>query len=270
MNRDEFEDRMESLFEHPGDPRERARMEAMVAADPALRARWDDLQPVLEPLAAARLEPLPAGLHATLIETARASETRGRAQREGESWFSFIRAAIQARPAFALGGAVAAGIAIGAIGIGLLFGPLRGPGGLLESGVHTGQDLAPSTSASLPPIADASAITALDLDDTHVKLTALHGGPEGRVIVRLEARGEAPPAVVTLAWDPAALRLSGAHWQASDAPAFESGPGRVQLPVPASAGSELIFSPLVPGGITVRATLSAGGSEKQETLRLPR
>jgi hypothetical protein len=188
-----------------------------------------------------------------------------------ESWLSFIRAAIQARPAFALGGAVAAGIAIGAIGIGLLIGPLGGsPGGLIGSGLSAGQQLAPSTSASLPPMPDASAIAALDLDGAHVKLTALHGGPEGRVIVRLEARGEAPPAVVTLAWDPAALRLSGAHWDASDAPPFESGPGRVQLPVPASAGSELIFSPLVPGGITVRATLSAGGSEKQEILRLPR
>lgn len=268
MSRDAFEDGVESLFEHPGDQGLRTRIEAMVAADPALRARWDDLQPALDSLAGARLEPLPAGLHATLIETA---GTGGRVRSEGGSWLSFVLAAIQVRPAFALGGAVAAGIAIGAIGLGLLIGPLGGsPGGLLGNGLRSGQDIAPSTSASLPPMPDASAITTLDLGGAHVKLTALHGGPDGGVIVRVETGGEAPPAVVTLAWDPAALRWSGVRWQASAAPAFESGPGRVRLPVPASAGSELVFSPLVPGGVTVRATLSAAGAETQETLRLPR
>ena len=264
MSRDEFEERVESAFETPGDGRERARVEAMAAADPALRARWDDLQPALEALAGAGLESLPTGLHATLVETARASGAGGRVRSRGGSWLSFVQAAIQVRPAFALGGAVAAGIAIGAIGLGLLIGPL---GGSHEGPL--GRDLGPSTSASLPPMPDAPAITDLDVDGAHATLTARRSprGQQQDVIVWLETRGEG---VVTLAWDPTALRWSGARWGTPDAPAFESGPGHLRLPTAASAASELMFSELVPGGSTVRATLSAASGERGEILRLPR
>jgi hypothetical protein len=268
MNRDQFEERVESLFENPADSHERARIEAMVAADPALRARWDELQPALESLAGAGLEPLPPGLHVTLVETARAAEParvpEARGTSHAASWLSFVRAAIEVRPAFALGGAVAAGIAIGAIGLGLLIGP---PGGSPDGGLRAARGLAPSTSASLPPVPDAVATTTLEVGGSHVTLTARRGSG-AEVIVRVEAR-EDGPAVVTLAWDPAVLRWSGARWEGS-APTFEPAAGRLRLPLEAPGENEWVFSERSPGQHTIRATLSAAGGEKEEIMRLPR
>lgn len=263
MSREEFDNRVESLFEHP-DPAERARIEALVDADPALRARWDDVQPALDVLGAATLEPLPASLHATLTETAQgaggATVPRVRARGTSGSWLDFVRAAIQVRPAFALGGAVAAGIAIGAVGLALL-------NGLPGEGPHAGQDLGRSTSASLPPMPEASTLTTLDLGEAHATLTVRRTARQ-QLVVHLEARATTP-ASVTLAWDPAVLRWSGASWQTSAAPAFESGTGHLRLLVTAS-GSELVFVESVSGSSRLRATLSAAGEEKEETVRVPR
>ena len=257
MSRDEFEARVESAFGHPEDARERTRIEALAAADPDLRARWDDLQPALEGLAGAGLEPLPPGLHARLIETAReAARGTGRVGSRGVSWLSFVQAALQTRPVFALGGAVAAGIAIGVFGFGLLARPLSLPLPLRGA----------STSASLPPVADEPATAAIELGEGEVTLTARRGLSD-EVIVRLESRAEAP-ATVTLSWDPAAIRWSGARWETPDAPAFEAGTGRLRID--ATTASEWVFTRLRPDADALRATLSGRRGEKEERLRLPR
>jgi len=256
MSHDEFERLAESAFDDPGDALDRERLESLAAGDPELRRRWDDLRAARVALAGAGLEPLPDGLHEALIGAARTD-----APRPGEraSWLSFVTAAIQTRPAFALGGAVAAGIAIGVIGLGLIMGGLRaGP---------AGEDLAPGTTASLPPTPPATATTTLDQGGAHVELTSRRAA--GESIVRLDAR-DGIPATVTLAWDPAALRWSGVRWEGPDAPPFEPAPGRVVLRIPAAAGSELSFEEIVSGGSAVRVTLSAAGGDREVTLRLPR
>lgn len=258
MTHDEFEDRVEAAFTRPADGEARARLASLAAADPELGGRWDDLEPALDALAGARLEPLPEGLHATLMEAARAGGAHG-LQRSG-GLLSFITAAMQVRPAYALGGAVAAGIAIGGLGYALIFGTAG-------EGMKSAGDLAPGTTASLPPMPTAGAITTLDQGGAHVELAARR--VEGGLAVHVDARGDRA-STLTLEWDAASLRLAGVRWETSEAPAFESAAGRVRLPIPLSAGSELSWSEIAPGGSAVRATLSAAGGEKEAALRLPR
>ncbi len=256
MNHDEFERLSDLAFDGRAGAAERERLEALAAADPELRDRWEDLQAARAGLSGAGLETLPAGLHEALIRDARADAPR---RSERGSWLSFITAAIQVRPAFALGGAVAAGLAIGVVGLGVIMGGLR-----------SGRDLAPVTSASLPPAAPAPASLSsatLDHGGAHVELSARRDA--GETIVRLDARDETP-GTVTLAWDPAASRLVGLRWESADPPTFDPAPGRVTLPLPAAAGIELSFEEFVSGGSAVRATLSAGGGDEEVILRLPR
>jgi hypothetical protein len=262
MTHDEFEDRVEAAFARGGTGEARARLASLAATDSALADRWADLAPALEALDGARLEPLPEGLHASLIQTARAGDTPARpiGRTIGRvSWLSFITAAIQVRPAYALGGAVAAGIAIGALGFALIFGSAG-------DGFRNTRDLGPGTAASLPPMPIA-AVTTLELGDARVELTSRRS--EGGLIVRVDARG-AEASTVTLAWDESAFRLSGVRWETSLAPAFESAAGHVRLPIPLAAGCELSLSEIAPGGSAVRVTLSAAGNEKQDILRQPR
>lgn len=258
MNHDEFERLADQAFEGRVGESERNRLEALAAAHPELRERWEDLQAARTGLAGATLEPLPPGLHEALIGLA---GVRGARRPEPRGWLSYITAAIQVRPVFALGGAVAAGLAIGVVGLGLIIGGLGG---------GAGRDLAPATSASLPPVpvADAPPATAsatLDRPGVHVELLARRVGDE--TIVRLEAR-DATAGTLTLAWDPAASRLVGLHWEGADAPPFAPTPGRVTLPIPAASGIELSFQEIVSGS-SVRATLSAAGGDEEVTLRLP-
>lgn len=262
MSHDEFERLADQAFEgRVGEP-ERRRLEALAAAHPELRERWEDLEAARNGLAGATLEPLPPGLHEALIGATRAQGAR---RSEPRGWLSHITAAIQVRPVFALGGAVAAGFAIGVVGLGLIMGVLGG-------GLGTGRDLAPATSASLPPapiappIAQTLASSAtLDRAGAHVELSARREA--AGIIVRLEAR-DATPGTVTLEWDPTASRLAGLRWEA-DAPSFDPAPGRVTLPIPAASGIELSFQEIVNGGSSVRATLSAAGGDVEVTLRLP-
>ena len=252
MNQDEFERLAESAFDDRDDVRVRERLETLAAGDPELNGRWKDLQAARAGLAGQGLEPLPVGLHETLIA---AVSTAGRRPRERGSWLSFITAAIQVRPVFALGGAVAAGLAIGVIGLGLMMGGLR-----------VGHDLAPATTASLPPI-QAAAVTTLDQGGARVAFTVRRTA--GETFVRLDAP-ETTPATVTLTWEPAALRLRGVRWESPDAPSFEPAPGRVVLQIPAAAGSELSFDEIVSGGSAIRVMLSAEGDNREAPLRMPR
>lgn len=256
MSHDEFERLADLAMDGRIGAAERERLEALAATDPGLRERWADLLAARAGLAGAELEPLPSGLHEALIGVARAG---GRHRAERGSWLSFITAAIQVRPVFALGGAVAAGIAIGAVGLGLIAG-VPGPG----------RDLAPATSASLPPAPAAPGSTsslALDEGGAHVELSARREA-DGTV-VRIDA-GDATPGTLTLAWDPAAGRVVGLRWAGEGVPAFDPAPGRVTVAIPAAAGLELTFEELVNGGIPVRATLSVDGREAEATLRPPR
>ena len=250
MNQDEFERLTDSAFDRRDDGPVRERIETLAAGDPDLSGRWEDLQTARAGLAGAGLEPLPAGLHEALIADLRTAAPRGGVRM---SWLSFITAAIQTRPVFALGGAVAAGLVIGVFGFGLIMGGLR-----------AGQDLAPGTSASLPPMPAAVATTTLDHGDVHVDLTSRRDS-DG-LVVRLDAH-DGTPATVAFAWDPAALRLTGARWGTAAAPSFE--PGLVVVRTPAT-GSELSFTEIVPGGSAVRGTLSATGGDVEATLRMPR
>jgi len=252
MNQDEFERLADAAFDGRDDVRVRERLETLAAADSEQRERWKDLEAARAGLAGTGLEPLPAGLHEALIG---AVSMAARGPRERGSWHSFITAAIQVRPAFALGGAVAAGLAMGVIGLGLLMGGLR-----------AGRDLAPATTASLPPIATAAA-TTLDQGGARVAFSVRRAA--GETFVRLDAP-ESTPATVTLTWEPAALRLRGVRWEGPDAPPFETAPGRVALEFPAAAGSELSFEEIVSGGSAIRASLSAAGGNKESPLRMPR
>lgn len=253
MNHDEFDRLAESAFDDPAPRGARERVEALAATDPELRVRWECLLAARSALANAGLEPLPAGLHDALIGTVR--DAPALANGRG-SWLSFITAAIQVRPAFALGGAVAAGLAIGVIGIGLLMGGLR-----------TGTDLAPGISASLPPMPPLAATTSIDEGGARLDLTARPTA--GGTVVGILA-GDGTPATVTFHWDAAALRLTGIGWASPDAPSFQPAPGRVSLRLPEASGSELMFDEIVPGGSAIRATLSAAGGEREATLRMPR
>jgi hypothetical protein len=260
MIHDEFERLADQAFEgRVGEP-ERGRLEALAAAHPELRERWEDLQAARTGLAGATLEPLPPGLHEALVG---ATRVQGARRHEPRGWLSHITAAIQVRPVFALGGAVAAGLAIGVVGFGLVMGGLGG-------GLGAGRDLAPATSASLPPAPVASGPTSsaiVERAGARVELSARREAAD--IIVRLEAR-DATPGTVTLAWDPAASRLVGLRWEGADAPSFAPTPGRVTLPIPAASGIELSFREIVNGGSSVRATLSAAGGDEEVTLRLPR
>lgn len=253
MRRDEFERLADLEFDGRLDASGRRGLEALAAGDPELGERLKDLGAARHGLAGAGLEPLPAGLHEALIGAA-GIEGRGRSGRVG--WLSFLSAAIQTRPVFALGGAVAAGLAIGALGLALLAGGPRPIG-----------DLAPGTSASLPPAPPAVSTTTLEQGGARVTLTARRRG--GETIVRLDAR-DATPATVTLAWDPAASRLVGLRWAGPHAPSFAPAPGHATLRMPEAAGIELSFEEIAGDGSAVRATLAAGGGEHEATLRLPR
>ncbi len=148
---------------------------------------------------------------------------------------------------------------IGVIGLGMILG-----------GLGPGRDLAPATTASLPPapatpVAMSSA--TLDQGGAHVELSARRDA--SGILVRLDAR-DGTPGTVSLAWDPAASRLVGVRWDGPDAPSFEPAPGRVSLAIPAAAGVELSFEEIVSGGSAVRATLAAAGGDKEVTLRMPR
>jgi hypothetical protein len=253
MNHDEFERLADLAFDGRAGASERERLEALAASDPELRERWEDLMAARSGLSGAGLEPVPAGLHEALIVTSRAEG--GQPSGRG-SWLSFITAAIQVRPVFALGGAVAAGLAIGVIGIGMIMGGLR-----------PGRDLAPATSASLPPAPAAISSATIDQGGAHVELSARRDA--GETLVRLDAR-DGTPGTVSLAWDPAASRLVGLRWEGPDAPSFDPAPGRVTLAIPLAAGVELSFVEIVSGGSAVRATLTAAGGDKEITLRLPR
>lgn len=255
MTHDEFEDRIEAFAR--GDREAYARLASLAAADPALAEKWADLEPALRALAGARPEPLPEGLHDTLLLAARTAHAPRRLGRV--SWFSFITAALQVRPAYALGGALAAGIAIGALGLALISGSA-------EQGLRSARQAAPGATASLPPAPAATSPTRLDLGTAHVELISRPA--EGGLVVRVEARGEA--STLTLTWDEAAVRLSGLRWETPQAPAFESAPGLARLPIPLASGCELSFSPIAPGGSAVRVTLGTAGSETQDTLRWPR
>jgi hypothetical protein len=253
MSHDEFERLADLAFDGRAGASERERIEALAGSDPGLRERWEDLKTARTGLAGAGLEPLPSGLHEALIGVAR-TEDRQRAERG--SWLSFITAAIQVRPVFALGGAVAAGLAIGVIGLGMIMG-----------GLGPGRDLAPATTASLPPAPSAARSATMDQGGAHVELSARRDA--GETLVRLDARG-GTPGTVSLAWDPAASRLVGLRWEGADAPSFDAASGRVSLAIPAAAGVELSFVEIGSGGSAVRATLSAAGGDKEITLRLPR
>lgn len=258
MNQDQFDDQVEAAFAHHDDRALRAQLAAQAATDPSLAARWGELEPAFDALSSAGLEPLPEGLHETLLRTA--GEAR-RARPVG-GWLSFITAAMQVRPAYALGGAVAAGIVIGAFGFALIVGNA-------QDRLRSANDAAPQISASLPPLPTAAAVTTLELGSTRVELTARRS--EHGIVTRVDARGD-EGATLTLVWDASALRLSGVRWETSLAPAFESAAGRVELPIPLAAGSELSWSEIAPEPGAVRVTLSSAGHNvvKEETLRLPR
>ena len=254
MTHDEFEDRIEAFAR--GDREAYARLASLAAADPALGERWAELEPALRALAGAGPEPLPEGLHDTLMLAARTAHAPARQGRV--SWFSFISAAIQVRPAYALGGALAAGIAIGALGLALITGTAG-------DGLRSARHEAPGTAASLPPAPGERSITNFDLGTAHVELTSRRS--EGWLVVRVEARGEA--STLTLEWDATALKLYGMRWETPQPPAFESAAGRLRLPIPLASGCELSFSPIAPGGGPVRVTLDTAGVKTPETS-LPR
>ena len=245
MNHDEFERLSEATFEDRAPEGDRARLEALAAGDPELRGRWDDLLAARSALGGTALEALPAGMHEALLGAARSAA----APAERFGWRAFITAAIQARPVFALGGAVAAGLAIGVIGIGLLM-----------AGLGAGRDLAPGTTASLPPVLEAVSTASLEAGSAQVSLTSRRSG--SGLIVRIMAR-DATPATVALTWDPTALRLTGVRWESPEVPAFEPGPGRVSVRVPTASGSEFSFDERVEGAgdLRVRLSTESGGSE---------
>jgi len=216
-------------------------------------AEGPEEQTALAALEGARLEPLPEGLHATLMQAAR----RGRTHERGPartSWLSFFTTAVRLRPAYALGGAVAAGAAMGALGLALVLG---------VAGNRPGLD---SISASLPPAAPAI-VTTLDRGDARVDLTTRR--VDGDLIVQVNARG-GERATLTLAWDEGTLGLLNVRWEGTRPAEFETGAGSARLPIPLASGSELTFREIASEPRAVRATLDANGEKQEETLRLPR
>jgi len=107
------------------------------------------------------------------------NQANARAQRE--SWLDTLVAALRARPGMALGGAVAAGMAIGVIGFGALSG-----------GFAAGRALGPATSATLPAMVSDAPATVLELDGTKVELWfTSSANSAGSIRVRLsDAHGE--------------------------------------------------------------------------------
>lgn len=252
MSHDEFERLSGSVFDAGDEARDRERIAALLDREPALRERWEDLMAARAGLAGAGMERVPDDLHLALVDAARAAAPAPAAR---GTWLAFVTAAIQARPAYALGGAVAAGFAIGAIGIALLTGAPRG----LES-------LAPGTAATLAPVAPAVATTPIEWGGARIDVTARRAG--GRMVVRLGAR-DAAATTLTLAWDPAELRLGAVRWEGAEAPAFDPSQGRAVMHMPGASGSELTFEESGPRGGALSVTLRAAGGDRVVTIPPP-
>jgi hypothetical protein len=252
MNHDEF-DRLAEAAMESGDPRERERMEGLVSTDPELREIWTDLKATQGALAGAGLEPLPAGLHDTVLR-ALAHETSAR--RERESWLDTLVAALRSRPGLALGGAVAAGLAIGVIGFGALSG-----------GFVASRALAPSTSATMSTLSDATPDAVLAVDGARVELSVRTAGDLRDV--RVSARATIP-ARVTFAWAPGTVRFAGVAWSSGEVPGITSAPGSMTLSLAGDLRSSLSFSPPQSGDAVLRVTLGTASGLKEETLHLLR
>jgi len=253
MTHNEFERLVETAFDAPEDAATRTRIAELTAANPELAAYWEDLVAARNALTGATLEPLPDGLHEAVMAGVR-SERRTRRERGG--WLGFLSAAISTRPAYALGGAVAAGFAIGVLAL-----------GLWQGGFKVGERIGGGVSASLPPMESASATTTLEQDGVRVGITVRR--IDGGGIVRIDV-AHGPAADLVLAWEPAELRLSGVRWDGPEGPVFDPTSGRVALRLLPGAGSELSFEETVPGSSAIRATLRTPGGDREEMLRLPR
>jgi hypothetical protein len=161
----------EALFDGTANPRELEKLEQTLTADPALREIWDDLVAARGALADAGLEEAPHGLRPAILRAV-AVERRERGKRD--HWFGALLATFRARPALAMGSALATGIVIGAVGIAAITG-----------GFEAGNRIAPSTVATMPAAPEAAAPVLLDLGGAHVEART---GRDQEVTVHLDVR----------------------------------------------------------------------------------
>jgi hypothetical protein len=250
MNHDEFERLAESAIES-GDSRERERLETAISANPELREMWADLVATRGALAGAELESLPAGLHEGVL---RSIAHESAARREGESWVETLIAALRARPALALGGAVAAGMLIGVIGYGALSG-----------GFAASRALGPSTSATMSVLPSDASELVLELDGTRLEVKAWSREQGRGVTMVTHGTGTA-----TLEWDQAELQLYLPTAATDRASALETAPGSVRLRFDGAVAWDLLFTTVRAEDASIRVKLRGAHGEKHATLSLPR
>lgn len=172
-HRAELERTAERLFDHDADPRELERFERTLTHDPIRRAIWDDLKAARSALMDAGLEEAPHDLRPAIL---RAVAVESRQQAPRVTWLNALFASFRARPALALGSALAFGVIIGALGVAAITG-----------GFDASSHLAPSTVATMPAAPEAAAPVVLDLDGAHLEARTV-GGNDGQSVVQMELR----------------------------------------------------------------------------------
>jgi hypothetical protein len=247
MNHDEFERLADAVIDGGGTPTERERLTATVSAEPELRERWADLQATRGAFAHAGLATPPADLHDAVLRAV-AHETHERSRKE--SRLETLVASLRARPGLAIGGAIAAALAIGVIGF-----------GALTRGFITGRTVGPGTSATMSPLSSTASATTLELDGTQLEVTGSGGAHERHV--HLSAHG-AGTVTATLEWDPAGLRLNDTTLNPDGLA------DRATLRIEGSVVRDLSFVSLRAGDASIRVRLRGAHDEKHATLALPR
>jgi anti-sigma factor RsiW len=225
-------------------PAEREMLDRRMAEQPLLRARHGSVQRLVAALARVGLVNPPAGFAAAVLRAARARDTAG------VGWAGAIRSVFQRRPAFGLALALAAGLVVGAVGVGLIEAPRLDS--YAAATALTGQRLqqAPTLDRQRLAIAGVEAEASTRRTDVgieaEVRISA--GGPVDLSVefdaghVRAVAVEREPANAGTVTIDANELRVSGA------------GPGVYRLIL---ASAEPATPPL-----RVRITSPAGRLEK--------
>lgn len=222
--RDEQERRIQDVLEGTASPGEAAETRAWLASSAEGREREQDLRETFTALGALALEEPPAGLSASIM-----AQVAGEPRRVREPWFAGVARSFVRRPAWGLGYAFAAGVAAGAVVIGLATGSL--------SPVNRA-DLPVTATLAPPGVAapDAAATLAAGSSEAAVALWTL--GDTARL--RLEGAGR-EPGTLEIAWDEAAYGVSALHWSGTGARRVESQPGRLSLALAPGARCAIDF-----------------------------
>uniref|UniRef100_A0A832HYW0 Anti-sigma factor n=1 Tax=Eiseniibacteriota bacterium TaxID=2212470 RepID=A0A832HYW0_UNCEI len=248
--RDEQERRIQDMLEGTASPGEAAETRAWLAASAEGRAREQDLRETFAALGALALEEPPAGLTASIMAQVAAEPRRVR-----EPWWAAVSRSFARRPAWGLGYAFAAGVAVGALALGLATGAL-------SPARHA--DL-PVTATLAPPGAAAPGATAA-LAAGASEVAAALWIHEDLARLRVEGAGR-EPGTLEIAWDEAACGVLALHWSGAGGRRVESEPGRLSLALGPGARCAIDFEIREATQVAFGVTLRSPSGEIHRELR---